>query len=294
MKKLKVYLRLIRPHQWVKNLLVAVPAVTTQSLIDESVPPKLLVAFVAFSLLSSSVYILNDFVDREYDRAHATKRSRPIASRAVSIRVALWISLSLASVAFWLSSLLGPEFLAAAISYSAASVLYTMVVKKVAIADVVLLATMYSLRVLAGGISIDAKVSFWLLAFSFFFFLSLAFVKRTTELLKRPTKSGGTPGRGYFAADTPMIQGLGVSSAMVSVLVFALYLESDDVRIVFDDPRALWFCVPLLVFWFSRLWLKTQRGEVSEDPVLFAIRDKVSIAVGLLLTGLFVIPQFIY
>jgi len=288
LKNFYPYFKLLRPHQWVKNFLVAVPAVTTQSLNQDGVLPSILIAFVGFSLLSSSVYVMNDFVDRESDRSHVTKRFRPIASGSVNVPAALGLALALWVSAIWLSSLLGSEFLVSAISYFLASVLYTWVVKKVAIADVVLLSIMYTLRVLAGGLSINLHVSFWLLAFSFFFFLSLAFIKRSSELLILDV--GEVLGRGYSRGDAGIIQALGVSSAMVSVLVFSLFLDSDAVRAVFTDPSILWVCVPVLVFWFARIWLKTQRGEVGEDPVLFAVKDLVSILVSLLLFGIFTIP----
>lgn len=279
-----------------KNLLVFVPALTTQVFFDAENIWRLIVAFAVFSLASSSVYIVNDFVDKPNDQLHATKKLRPLASGRVNSLLALITAGSLIVATLVASTYLGLAFLFVVGVYLATSTIYTLYFKRIVVADVVVLSLLYVLRVLAGGQAIDTEVSFWLIGFSFFLFLSLGLLKRTSELKDLTNHQGirkgkEAPGRGYSLFDLVTVSQLGISSAMTSVMLFSLYLDSESVSGVFEEPRTLWFSVPLLVFWFARLWILAGRGELDQDPVLFAVKDLASITIGLVLIFMFLLPQ---
>jgi 4-hydroxybenzoate polyprenyltransferase/phosphoserine phosphatase len=272
-------LRALRPRQWLKNLLVFTPMLASHTL---QLPVLLasLLAFVGFSLCASSAYLLNDALDAQDDRMHPVKRRRPIASGALPLWLGLAASALLAAGGLALSALFDPLLLAAAGVYLAATVTYSLHLKRLLMIDIVALAVLYTLRVLGGGAATGIEPSFWLLAFSFFIFLSLALLKRHSELgrLQRDGKEK-TRGRGYTTADRLPVGIMGVNAAFVSLLIFILYFNSENVLMLYAHPVWLLGIIPLLVFWLGRLWTLSFRGEVNEDPVLYVSRDKVSLAV---------------
>lgn len=289
----KPYVKLLRPHQWVKNFLVFVPAITSQSFYEIDTLTTLALAFFSFSLLSSTVYVINDFSDRHSDRTHPVKRHRPIASKTVRAIPVILLTVSMFAVSLFISRIIGLSFFVVVLIYLAVSSSYTFYLKRVPVMDVTVLSLLYSLRIVAGATALGLRVSFWLVSFSFFFFLSLAILKRVIELSRY--KSSGTEnelisGRGYVASDFDVLRMVGVSSGLISVLVFALYLESEDFATLFPNPLVVWPCVPILLYWFSRIWILSGRGELNEDPVLFAVKDRQSIIVGALLLGCFLVP----
>lgn len=291
--RLLLILKALRLHQWLKNLLVFVPLLAGQKLGEIGPALQAAVAFLAFGLCASSIYVLNDLLDLPADRRHPRKRRRPFAAGDLPLDLGLSLipSLLLASVVLSVLTL-PPLFLAALATYAASSLFYNLFAKNRVIWDVMLLAGLYSLRVLGGATATAIVPSFWLLAFSMFLFLSLAMVKRYSEMdsmLKLGL--GSAEGRGYLTADMPVLQSIGVSAGFLSVLVMALYINSPEVGRVYGQPQALWIICPLLLFWIGRVWLQTHRGLMHDDPVVFAARDKWSLAIGLVCAAVLVLGR---
>jgi 4-hydroxybenzoate polyprenyltransferase len=279
--QLRPLLRALRPHQWVKNLLLFVPLVLAHRMSDSHALVATIWSAVAFSACASCVYLLNDMFDLEADRAHPKKRFRPLASGNLSLGLARILIPVLLVIAFGVSSIfLPPMFLAILVCYLAANALYCSWLKRKPMIDVLILSNMYTLRVLAGGVAADVPVSEWLLAFSTFFFLSLAFVKRYSELNRLATEQRSqAAGRGYAVSDLSLIETMGPCSGYMSVLVLALYINSDQVKNLYLNSNLLWILCALLLYWISRLWFWAKRGELLEDPVIFAITDRNSLLV---------------
>ena len=272
-------LRALRPHQWLKNLLVFVPMLAGHAL-DLPTFTASLVAFVAFSLCASSAYLLNDAFDAQDDRLHPTKHRRPIASGALPLPLALVASPLLALGAIVLCASYNLLLLAAVSVYFVATVAYSAWLKRLLMIDIVTLAVLYSLRLLGGAAATGIPPSFWLLAFSFFIFLSLALLKRHSELINlHKDGKDKTRGRGYTTADKTPVGVMGINSAFVSVLIFMLYFNSNNVLDLYRTPEWLAGILPLLVFWLGRLWVLSVRGQVNEDPVLYVCKDKTSLVV---------------
>lgn len=281
--KFTALIRACRTHQWAKNSLVFVPVLTAHKLTDVHALLLGAIAFVSFSLLASAVYLLNDLRDLEADRAHATKRNRPLASGQVSISLGALSSLVLLAAGLGLGLLCGRVFLVFAGIYLASNLAYSAWFKRVVMLDVVVLACFYTLRLLAGGAGTGIGVSDWLLAFSVFFFFGLAMVKRYSELRGLALQEGSTAvGRGYLRTDLEPIGTFGAASGMISVLVLVLYVMSPDVRLLYRHPTALLLLCPLFLYWITRLWFKANRGEVPQDPVVFALTDRTSYLAGIL------------
>lgn len=281
--RLLLILRALRLHQWLKNLLVFVPLLAGQKLGEIGPTLQAAAAFLAFGLCASSIYVLNDLLDLPADRRHPRKCRRPFAAGDLPLDLGLSLIPGLLLASVVLSALtLPPLFLAALGTYAASSLFYNLFAKNRVIWDVMLLAGLYSLRVLGGATATAIVPSFWLLAFSMFLFLSLAMVKRYSEMDSMVKLGlGQAEGRGYLTADMPVLQSIGVSAGFLSVLVMALYINSPEVGRIYDQPQALWIICPLLLFWIGRVWLQTHRGLMHDDPVVFAARDKWSLAIGL-------------
>jgi len=269
----------LRPRQWLKNLLVFVPMLAGHALTTGNLLASVL-AFAAFSACASSAYLLNDALDAQDDRLHPSKHRRPIAAGTLQLPLALAASPLLAIAALAACAVLKPLLLLPLGAYFAATLAYSVYLKRLLMVDIVTLAILYSLRVLGGSAATAIEPSFWLLAFSFFIFLSLALLKRHSELfnLHREGKEK-TRGRGYTTADKTPIGIMGINAAFVSVLIFMLYFNSQNVLQLYRHPAYLLGILPLLVFWLGRLWTLSFRGQVNEDPVLYVSRDKVSLAV---------------
>jgi len=282
------WLRALRVRQWLKNLLLFLPLLAAHRFGDLAAALSALVGFFAFGLTASAVYLANDLFDLPSDRAHPSKRERPFAAGTLSIPAGLAaIPLALCAAAA-LASFLPAAFGAALAFYVLMNVLYTLWLKRVVLADVAVLGGMYALRVLVGGLATRIPVSTWLIAFSLFFFLSLAFLKRFAELRRlRDEGAKATPGRGYVPSDAPVLLALGPACAVVSALVLGLYVEGDTVATLYRTPNVLWALVPLLVYWSGRIWLLAQRGELDDDPILFTTRDRGSYVVAALTLAVF-------
>jgi len=291
----RAWVRGLRLHQWVKNLLVVLPLVMAHRFDEPALLAQVGVAFLALSLCASSVYLFNDLMDLASDRRHPTKRRRPFAAGELSIRSGVAAAPLLVTAALALSlALLPAAFTATLAAYLILNLLYTFRLKRVAIADVIFLAGLYSLRVLAGGFATGIEVSPWLIAFSLFFFLNLAFLKRYADLrLGHAGAEGRSPGRDYVAEDAPLLLSLGPASGYMATLVLALYMQSDKVTTLYREPDLLWLLVPLLVFWISRVWLVAHRGGMSDDPIVFTTRDPVSWGVAALSGGVLVLATLL-
>lgn len=279
---LAVWRRVLRVHQWLKNLLLFVPIFAAHQLTSPDTWAVLILAFFSFSLCASSVYIANDLLDLESDRLHPRKRRRPFASG----RVPAWMGVALGPlvllIGFGLGSYVGHNFLPWLAFYFVLTCAYSWGLKRLLLMDCLTLAMLYTLRIVAGAAAAGMGLSFWLLAFSVFLFLSLAFIKRYAELevqLLRGEKR--VPGRAYCTSDAPLIQTLGVTAGYASVLVLALYLDSEAVIRLYRTPEFVWGAVPVMLFWISWMWMQAHRGKMHDDPLVFALKDKVSLVAGI-------------
>jgi 4-hydroxybenzoate polyprenyltransferase len=277
------WLRAMRLHQWLKNLLVFLPLAGAHQLADLALLLQALLAFFAFGLCASSVYILNDLMDLESDREHPRKRRRPFAAGLLSPPAGLALAAGLLLGAVGLGLTMRPDFMAWLGAYFGITLAYTFFLKRRVIVDCLTLGGLYTLRVVAGGAAVGLPPSFWLLAFSLFLFLSLAFLKRYSELLEvAKTAKIDTHGRGYQAGDLSIVQTMGVAAGFTAVLLVALYINGDTVMRLYMRPQLLWLAIPVLLYWISRMWMQAHRGNMDDDPVIFAVRDRYSLACGAL------------
>ena len=275
-------LKAMRLHQWAKNLLIFVPLMLSHDL-RLAKALTALAAFLCFSLTASSAYLVNDLLDIDADRRHPRKRLRPIASGDLPGVWGAVLAVLLLVVAFFGAGFLPGGFYGWLMLYLATTLSYSSILKRIALVDVLVLSCLYILRLLAGGAATLTPISHWLSGFSLFLFLSLAIVKRFAEL-ENLRATGATPknGRGYLLADQQQLRSFGTASAYAAVVVFAIYISGIDVIKLYRQPHLLWLIVPLMLLWLNRVWLLASRGELDEDPVAFAITDRVSLFIGLL------------
>lgn len=291
--KIRAVVKALRPHQWFKNILLFVPAVLAHRFREWDVVVAVSLAFACFSLSASAVYVLNDLMDIEQDRLHRSKRRRPFASGALGPRTGYAMIIGLVVISVGTSALfLRTEFTAALGAYLALTTAYTLFLKRKLIVDVMTLAALFTHRVVAGGLAADVPVSFWLLAFSMFFFTGLAFVKRYAELVQLATDITRVPGRNYRVEDIDIIKSIGPACGFMAVLVFALYINSPEVRVLYQRPDFLWLICPVLLYWISRVWFLAARSELDDDPVVFALTDRISYATGAVTAACLVAAKF--
>lgn len=285
-------IRAVRPHQWAKNLLVFVPPLCAQQLLDPRKATLAFLAFFALSLTASAGYVINDFFDVHADRLHPRKRRRPFAAALLPLWIAPVIAASLLTVGMltaWLGC--GIETAALVAGYLMASFVYTFTLKQKLLVDVMALAGLYTMRLIIGAAATNAPASRWLIAFSMFLFLSLAFAKRYAEVLaitQSPPANRQIPGRGYSLADSQIILSAGVASGYVATLVFALYINDPTIMGHYRRPDLLLLLCPLLLYWITRIWFITVRGNMHDDPLIFALQDTRSFAVVALFFMLFI------
>jgi 4-hydroxybenzoate polyprenyltransferase len=277
-------------HQWAKNALIFVPAIVSHRIVEWPVAQAALLGFVCFGLCASGTYVVNDLLDLEADRAHPRKSKRPFASGELPLVQGIVVGGLLVALGIVVALVvLGSLFVGVLLVYLASTFWYSWVLKRIAMVDVLALAGLYTVRVLAGDAAIMVAPSFWLLAFSMFMFLNLAVVKRYTELQAALEAGDSTArGRGYTTDDLPLLLSSGTSSAFISVLVLALYVN-DGSEALYRYPQALWLLCPLMLYWICRVWRKAHRGELHDDPVVFALRDRPSLLVVCLCATLMVI-----
>ena len=281
---LKSVIKAIRIHQWAKNILIFVPLLLAHDLRFATVTSAVL-AFFCFSLVASATYIVNDLLDVEADRRHPGKRRRPFASGDLSAIAGLEIVVLFLALSLIGARLLPPLFLAWLLVYLACTLAYSIYLKRVPLVDVLVLSGLYTVRLLVGGAATDTTISQWLAGFSVFLFFSLALVKRFAELENlRASASQPRNGRGYLLSDIEQLRAFGTASAYAAVVIFSIYISSRDVMTHYARPNRLWLAVPLLLLWLSRIWLLASRGELNEDPVVFAFTDKMSLLIGAMVT----------
>jgi 4-hydroxybenzoate polyprenyltransferase/phosphoserine phosphatase len=282
-KTLPELLGAMRPNQWSKNLLLFVNILMAHQLTDVGLLLSTVIAFVAFCLCSSSVYLINDMLDIEADRQHAEKHSRPFASGRVPFVAGIVAVPVLLICAFTLSFYAGGTFPLCLATYFLITLGYSFYLKRIVILDVLVLAILYTLRIIAGASVAGVMPSFWLMSFSLFIFTSLAMAKRYAELKSMEKNSDAwVSGRGYHVGDLAVIANLGVASGYIATLVLALYIDSPDVVQLYQDEGFIWLLCPLLMYWIGRIWLLATRGDLHQDPVIFATRDRISYLILLL------------
>lgn len=274
----RTWIRALRLHQWVKNLLIFVPLIAGHAVDDVERIFSAVLAFVAFGFCASSTYILNDLLDLQADRAHHTKKRRPFAAGDIPVSLGVAVSLFLLLASFLLASMLPSQFVLVLTGYLAVTLAYSLALKRQVVVDVILLAGLYTMRIVAGAAATEIAPSFWLLGFSMFMFLSLALVKRISEL-KRSFGESRLAGRGYVQEDLLVLIPLGSASGLISVLILALYMQTEIVSEMYPAKGWLWLVPVLVLYWVTRLWMKTNRNEIDDDPVVFATKDWQSLIV---------------
>jgi 4-hydroxybenzoate polyprenyltransferase/phosphoserine phosphatase len=271
----------LRLHQWAKNVLVFLPLLLAHSVHAATVLTAL-AAFICFSLTASATYILNDLLDLETDRIHLKKRRRAFAAGDLSVAAGIGLSLIMGATAVVTAMFLPRKFLVYLLVYLVTTVAYSLKLKRIVLVDVIVLSSLYTIRMLAGAAATATPISPWLAAFSIFLFLSLAMVKRFAELQNLNVR-GVAPsnGRGYLLSDIEQLRSFGTSSAYASIVVLALYISGHDVAALYHHPERMWLMTPVMILWISRVWLLASRGELDEDPVVFALTDRTSLLLGL-------------
>ncbi|MDF7661772.1 UbiA family prenyltransferase [Erwiniaceae bacterium L1_54_6] len=281
--------RVLRIHQWLKNLLLLVPLFAAHDVSNGEAWLSLMFAFIAFSLCASTVYIANDLLDLDSDRLHPRKRNRPFASGLVPAWMGVLLAPLLLIISLTVAVLVGKQFLCWLLFYFALTCAYSWVLKRLMLIDCLTLAMLYTLRIVAGAAAVGHELSFWLLAFSVFLFLSLAFVKRYAELeVQLLSGKEKIHGRGYHTPDAPLIQTMGIVAGYASVLVLALYLNSDAVLKLYAAPELIWGAVPVMLFWVSWMWMQAHRGKMHDDPLVFAVKDRASLSAGIIFAAILV------
>lgn len=282
-RALSAYLAALRPLHWVKNLLLFAPLLLAHEFDNVLLYGKLLAAFGALSLCASAAYIVNDLLDVESDRRHPVKRNRPIARGEIRVPCAWALAVALLAVSILAGAvLLGHTFTVALLLYLAFSLAYSLRIKRIPLLDVLALSGLYAFRIFMGGVAAGVAISQWLLAFSSFFFLGIAFVKRYVELRDWQAAPGGSlPGRNYRAEDIQVIRISGIASAYMSVVIFFLYIaNSREAVSLYRHPQWLWAIGPLLIYWHTRLWMLGEHREIDSDPLVFVVKDPPSWVVG--------------
>ncbi len=282
------WIRQLRLHQWVKNALLFVPLIAAQKYGDPALLMRLVVAFVSFGIIASSTYLMNDLFDLEADRAHVSKRSRPLAAGLIPTLTGVSL-VPLGLVAGLLIALVvSRTFMLVAAIYIVTTMLYSFHLKRLVLIDCICLAGLFTLRVVAGSVVIAAALSQWLFLFSIFLFLSLAFLKRYVELREKKGRQA-IAGRGYITRDLPLVLALGVGAGYAATVVLSLYLFSPEALAIYGNPYAIMIAVPVLCYWLSYMWMVASRGDMHHDPVLYALRDRHSLGTVAMFFTVFVV-----
>ena len=280
---LKLILKQLRCHQWSKNALFAVPVLASAHILPMVDYLNLCIGIFAFSLIASSVYIINDIIDLDNDRSHETKRNRPLASGNLSLRNGTLILGIILLGGIVLAACISPDFLALTLFYLVINLLYSVKLKSVLILDTLILSLLYTYRIFLGCVITNLAVSIWLISLSFFLFLSLAFIKRYIELYKlNKNNKVQVKGRAYSIADMPIIQIMSVASGFTATLIFDLYLNDDSIRQNFKNIWLAYSCLPILLYWLCNIFMNASRGQINYDPVSYALKNKLSVFLGFL------------
>jgi len=290
--KLRIAFQAMRPQQWIKNVLVFVPLVMAQRLLDWTAVASASFTFVALSLAASGTYILNDLMDIHSDRVHPRKRHRPFACGALSIPVGAALVVALIASGIATGTLVGVTATVGVALYVIMALTYSSILKTKVLADVLALASLYVYRILLGGAVTGVMVSHWLAVFSAFLFLSLALSKRASELMEAQQFGRVNARRGYRTGDLQLVTSLGVTSGVAAVLVFCLYISGETAVVLYHSPNWLWLASPALFYWIMRIWFLTERGELNDDPLVFAMRDRHTYVIGAVIVTSFTLAAF--
>lgn len=289
-----IWLKVLRPQQWVKNSLIFLPLIAAHQFLDISKWLHAGIAFCTFSTAASAGYVLNDLLDLTADRQHPTKKNRPFAAGQLPIQYGLplfagLVALSLLSAIYGVSN----SFFWLVVLYLLLTLTYSWYFKQKSVIDVLILAGLYTQRILAGGVATDIAISAWLMGFSMFLFTSLAFLKRYLELNLATLSEDVKQNRGYWVADREMIATTGLISGYLAVLVLALYINDETSQLLYRSPFVLWFICPLLLYWITRIWLLAHRQQLIDDPIQFALQDTVSWVTVSCAGGLLLLAKFV-
>jgi len=290
--KIRSWVKALRIHQWSKNILLFLPMIMAHRFFNLDLLLTNVLAFISFSLIASAGYIFNDILDIEADRQHPIKNQRPFAAGMLSVKngsfaflflilCGFTIALSTASILFSFILLL----------YLFITTTYSLFLKHKTIIDVITLSILYNIRIIAGGAAITVPISSWLLVFAMFFFISLAFMKRYTDLIPLDNIEHNVVGRGYIKKDIALIGSAGLSSGYISLLVLTLYIYSDHVKELYKQPFLLWLVIPIILYFISRIWLKTTRGEMTNDPIIYIIKDRISYIILVIIISIFILAK---
>ena len=295
MNNFKTFLNALRVHHWIKNFLLFIPLLTAHKFYDLDLVLILCLAFLSFSFCASSIYIFNDILDIANDKLHPNKKNRPFASNKLSIRTGKIIASFTLFLGLILSISISKLFAICLLGYLVLSMAYSLFLKSIKYLDCLILVTFYILRIYSGGIVVNIIPSFWLIVFSIFIFLSLAFAKRYIELNihYRGKENLKISGRNYSIKDLRKLYFAGITSGYISVLILAIYLGSETVVRLYQSPIFIWIAVPLLLIWISLVWKKSKDKKINDDPIMFSIKDKWSIIIILLFFLCFFLAQFI-
>lgn len=273
----------LRCHQWAKNALIAVPVLSCAHILPIHNYLMITIGILSFSLIASSVYIINDIIDLDNDRSHQSKCNRPIASCKLTLIQAVILLACTLTLGMLFTSIVSSQFFVLSLIYFVFNLLYSVKLKSVLILDCIVLSIMYTYRILIGSVIADLSLSIWLLTFSFFIFLSLAFVKRYIELYKLSnTQNVKAKGRGYEVKDLQLLQVMCVAAGFTAALILNLYFNDADIKIHFKNIYLAYTCLPILVYWLCRFYFKASHGLICDDPIMFALKDKVSLILGFL------------
>lgn len=284
----RVWLKELRVHQSLKNLLLFLPLIAAHEFSDPRLILLLVAGFVAFTFMASSVYLLNDLLDVRSDRLHPRKSQRPIAAGRILPLHALAVSVVLAVIALAGSVVIGAGFALVLVSYAILTCLYSFWLKRVALVDITVLAMLYMIRILAGAVIAGIALSFWFTGVALFLFVSLALVKRYTELARTSADTGHTvPGRGYTRSDSAVVLALGIGAGTAVLLLMAIYLQTDAVARLYPSGVFLWLVIPAMFYWIGNIWIQAGRGNMHDDPIIFALKNPASLVAGGVIVLLF-------
>ncbi|MEJ6007955.1 UbiA family prenyltransferase [Paucibacter sp. AS339] len=290
----RVWIKAMRVHQWVKNILIFVPLFTAFAFVNGPQFGNAVLAFIAFSLAASATYMFNDLWDLDSDRVHARKKKRPFASAAIPLIRGALVAVALLIMGAILAVKVSIAFLCMLMGYVILTTAYSWALKQYILIDVMMLAILYTFRVLAGAVATAIMVTPWLLAFSVFIFFSLALVKRCAELVSlQSVNKVGAHGRDYQVEDLVILWPLGVGASLCSVVIFGIYIATPGAVSNYSSPQALWLVGIGLLYWISRLWVKTARGEMHDDPIVYASRDFGSRFAALAMIAVTIMARFI-
>mgnify|MGYP006158097583 CR=1 FL=1 len=280
----KIIIKAMRVHQWLKNLLLFAPFIAAHQINNFESWVSVTIGFISFSLCASAIYLLNDLTDLSNDRSHPRKKERPFASGELPFYYGVLLIPLLLVSSFAIAIIFSnSEFTIWLFLYLFLTTLYTFIIKPIIFLDVIVLAMLFTIRIIAGSATLLLPLSPWILGFSIFLFVSLAIIKRYAELEIQIIKNiSQIKGRGYYTSDASLIQSIGLASGFCSILVFVLYLNSPEVMALYNSPEIIWLCIPILIYWQSWMWLSAHRGKMHDDPLIFAMKDKHSLMSGFL------------